>query len=682
MPLQVGDTLRDRYKIQQILAQGGMGSIYRAHDESLNIEVAVKENLFSSESSTSQFHKEAIILASMRHPNLPRVTDHFVISGQGQYLVMDFIPGEDLKQRITRLGTLPVEEAVLITASVCDALSYLHTLTPPILHRDIKPGNIKIHPNGTVFLVDFGLAKVASQGEHTSVGAQGLTPGYAPPEQYGQGTDPRSDIYSLGATLYTALTNKVPENALARALDNAPLTPVRQINSSVPNELEHVVQKAMAVSPASRYQTAYDFRQELLSASSGAYRTVMSSDEIRVQPAASTVRSGAAQPPSQPVPAKSGFNCLLVGIIATAVIILGGVTLGGILYFNGSLDNLIAGRTENTSTLSPAEETNSSALLMISTDTAVPLPSDTVVMNTSTPEITETPSATLTPAATPLGGGQGMLAFVSDRSGMPQIWLMNTDGSDLLQITDMQDGACEPAWSPDGEKISFTSPCKRKMDDYEGSSIYIMDADGNNAVPFLPSSSGGGDYAAAWSPDGTRLAYTSLRSGLPHVFVVNLEDKSEIMLSNPSTRDRRPAWSPDGKWIAFETTRIGHPQIWYIPSDGSDKAREFSVYANGEGTRPTWSNDGRLIYYSMGDQLPWLANRSFEVKSNPEHKVADIRPIWNVDISPDGYWMVFDTLLEVKDPNVYRMTINGGEQTKLTDDTASDFDPTWRPLPQ
>mgnify|MGYP001560594111 CR=1 FL=1 len=164
--------------------------------------------------------REATLLASLRHPNLPRVTDHFVIGGQGQYLVMDFVPGEDLKQRLEKNGgPLPEADVTGWAQEILDALNYLHTLQPPVVHRDIKPGNIKITPEGRAVLVDFGLAKVHDLKQTTTVGAKALTPGFAPPEQYGVGrTDPRTDIYSLAATLYNLLTNQIPADSLERAI--------------------------------------------------------------------------------------------------------------------------------------------------------------------------------------------------------------------------------------------------------------------------------------------------------------------------------------------------------------------------------------------------------------------------------------------------------------------------------
>jgi serine/threonine protein kinase len=191
----IRDTLLNgRYRIVEILGQGGMASVYRAIDENLGVEVSVKENLFTTDEYAKQFRREAVILASLRHPNLPRVTDHFVIEQQGQYLVMDYIEGEDLRQRLDRVGALPENEVIIIGVAICDALSYMHARTQAVLHRDIKPANVKITSFGEIFLVDFGLAKVVEGRQITSTGARAMTPGFSPPEQYGTArTDHRSN---------------------------------------------------------------------------------------------------------------------------------------------------------------------------------------------------------------------------------------------------------------------------------------------------------------------------------------------------------------------------------------------------------------------------------------------------------------------------------------------------------
>ena len=217
MPLSPSQMLNSRYKINAILGQGGMGAVYDGWYNNLGIRVAIKENLLFTDASRRQFEREARMLANLRHSNLPSVIDHFYISGQGQYLVMSFIEGEDLAQRLKRLGPLPEADVLRWADDVLTALAYLHKRD--IIHRDIKPNNIKITPDGEAVLVDFGLAKeiMDESGALTTTGARGLTPGFAPPEQYGTGrTDARSDLYAFGATLYTLLIGQAPPDALSR----------------------------------------------------------------------------------------------------------------------------------------------------------------------------------------------------------------------------------------------------------------------------------------------------------------------------------------------------------------------------------------------------------------------------------------------------------------------------------
>jgi serine/threonine protein kinase len=292
MMLERGTLLHKRYRIVEILGQGGMGSVYRAVDENLGVDVAVKENLFTSDEYSRQFRLEAVLLAGLRHPNLPRVSDHFSVGDQGQYLVMDFIEGEDLRQRMERLGVISQEDAVMVGAAMCDALTYLHTRQPSILHRDIKPGNVKISPQGTILLVDFGLAKIVQGPQPTTTGARAMTPGYSPPEQYGMArTDERTDIYSLGATLYAGLTGAVPEDGLARAMDNIRLTPLRRRNRNVSRGVAAAIEKAMAVDPSDRYQTAVEFKRALLGAVAKSKRPA---GEFRVTPPPETAVPGRA----------------------------------------------------------------------------------------------------------------------------------------------------------------------------------------------------------------------------------------------------------------------------------------------------------------------------------------------------------------------------------------------------
>ena len=262
MPLQTGQILEQRYRIETLLGQGGMGAVYRAIDLKFNTPVAIKENLTITPDAQRQFTREAGLLHQLRHPNLPRVTDHFSIPGRGQYLVMDHIDGDDLKRLLARQGPLPEPRALAWIGQVLDALEYLHSRQ--VIHRDVKPANVKITPQGQIFLVDFGLAKVYDPGQETTIGARGATPGYAPPEQYGQGrTDARSDIYSTGATLYSLLSGQVPPDALDMVIRRGNLPSLEQLAQGVSPQVEAAVVRAMQTVPEDRFQTAREFRQAL-----------------------------------------------------------------------------------------------------------------------------------------------------------------------------------------------------------------------------------------------------------------------------------------------------------------------------------------------------------------------------------------------------------------------------------
>ncbi|MEA3334455.1 MAG: serine/threonine-protein kinase [Chloroflexota bacterium] len=279
-PFAVGTVLRSRYKITELVGQGGMGAVYKAEDLRLEGRLcAVKEILpdFSAfpdelEQMQDQFYREASILARLDHPNLPKVSDYFS-SEERELLVMDFVPGRDLRELVSdakRRGQFLDERQVLgWAAQLCDALSYLHNQNPAVLHRDVKPSNIKLTPRGTIKLVDFGLVKVlAPDDTRTVTVVQGRgTVQYTPLEQYGGDTghtDARSDIYSLGATLYHLLTGRAPADAKQRFLLPGALLPPREINPRVSTRTERAIMRAVAMHPDERPSDAAQFRNLLI----------------------------------------------------------------------------------------------------------------------------------------------------------------------------------------------------------------------------------------------------------------------------------------------------------------------------------------------------------------------------------------------------------------------------------
>lgn len=278
VPIKLGEVLRGRYKIRRVIGQGGVGCIYLADDLRLEGRTCALKEVEHDRSllpdllreAREQFLREATILARLDHPNLPKVSDFFSV-GNRDYLVMDYVPGKDLRTLMVearQAGIFLSEEDVLAWASqLCDALEYLHGQNPPILHRDIKPSNLKLTPSGLLKLVDFGLVKLAAPGEVTITILQGQgTALYTPLEQYGGDsghTDVRSDIYAFGATLYHLLTNHPPADARERFLNPEKLIPPRQINPSLSPRTERAILWAMALHPDERPESVRQFRLAL-----------------------------------------------------------------------------------------------------------------------------------------------------------------------------------------------------------------------------------------------------------------------------------------------------------------------------------------------------------------------------------------------------------------------------------
>ncbi len=264
MALIENTILEKRYRIDRLLGQGGMGAIYRGYDLRLKRPVAIKENFLQSPENIRQFEEEARLLADLSHPNLPRVIDYFSFNGQ-QYLVMDFIEGQDLWEMVKqRNSPFSEAEALNYIQQVCEAVNYLHQRKPPIIHRDIKPQNIKITPEGKAVLVDFGIAKMGGTSELTSTGARGVTPGFSPPEQYsGRGTNLVSDIYALGATLYALLTKHKPPDSITLLIDQKQFVPPKQLNPKLSSQVSQAILHAMKPQPQERPNSVIAWLGEL-----------------------------------------------------------------------------------------------------------------------------------------------------------------------------------------------------------------------------------------------------------------------------------------------------------------------------------------------------------------------------------------------------------------------------------
>jgi serine/threonine protein kinase len=263
--------LQSRYRVVSHLGKGGMGAVYEAIDLRLGHTVALKQTLTSDEELWKQFEREARLMARLNHPVLPRVSDYFT-EGHRAFLVMQYVEGKDLAEIIAQQpGPFPRQAVVAWADQLLDALVYLHAHERQIIHRDIKPHNLKVTPAGKIILLDFGLAKsqVEAGDEASCTSVFGYTPRYAPIEQIQDlGTGPQSDIYALGATLYHLLTGLKPTDAVTRAAALVssrpnPLKPANEVNPAISPELAAVLTKAMAQNPDERYASAIEFREAL-----------------------------------------------------------------------------------------------------------------------------------------------------------------------------------------------------------------------------------------------------------------------------------------------------------------------------------------------------------------------------------------------------------------------------------
>lgn len=270
MRLTTGHILHHRYEIETMLGQGGMGAVYRAQDQALGRPVAVKERAPDPNGTEqgmaqarAQFRREAHILAQLAHAHLPHIYDYFS-DADYEYIVMDLIEGENLHHLVQERGAQTEQLVLSWTRQILDALVYLHSRN--VIHRDIKPHNLILTPDERIVLVDFGLVKLMDPDRPSTLTLlRGVgTPEYAPLEQYSREvghTDPRSDVYSLGATLYTLLTGKPPVDVHARLLNPDAWKPIRVLNPAVSFGTETIVEKALGLYPQQRYQTSMDMLQ-------------------------------------------------------------------------------------------------------------------------------------------------------------------------------------------------------------------------------------------------------------------------------------------------------------------------------------------------------------------------------------------------------------------------------------
>jgi serine/threonine-protein kinase len=624
--------LGGRYELSSVLGCGAMGAVYLADDKRLvGRRCAIKENRpdpgVSAEAqaqSREQFLAEASVLARLDHPGLPKVSDYFIENGR-EYLVMDYVEGEDLESRSQRAKE-PLEEAMVLNwiDQVLDALNYLHNQRPqPIIHRDIKPANLRVNTHGRVKLVDFGLVKLLdSKNPETKVELRGLgTPAYAPLEQFagsGSHTDARSDIYALGATLYHMLTNLYPPDVHERLLNPNILIPPHELNAKLSPKTEQVILRAMEIYPDHRYQSAEEMRQALAA----------DAPPVAAVPKAPAKKAAA--------PAVSPWLFGLLGVIFVLIILGSAIYLlfGGINGLSSSAQPpLVIAEEEPEAT--PTEFVVQS---LSDAPTATPAPTQaeqptTPVENTPTATRTSTPTATTTPSPEPTTATP---VVSKQQEGIPASTLVGTIAYPIYNGSDYD--------------------------------LYFGQADGSGTELFLRSAS-----QPAFSPDGTRIAYHSWRLDAWGLMTRSVSGSDSTLIAT-FVEDQLPTWTADGREIIFLSRREGDRKSRLIKV-GSAQERSLGMVLS-EGEYPTINLSGQLVFRGWGATGSGIriANTSLQNIGVITTLDEDTAPA----LSPDGQKVVF---MSRRDGNweIYIANADGSEVQRLTEEPAEDGLPAWSP---
>lgn len=655
--------LSNRYKLVSVLGCGAMGAVYLTDDTRLKgRRCAIKENLPDptapaniQKRAREQFLAEASVLARLDHPSLPKVSDYFIEDNR-EYLVMDYIEGEDLESRLERTQKPLDEKSVVDWADqTLDALNYLHNQRPqPIIHRDIKPANLRVDLYNRVKLVDFGLVKLFDpDSPETKAELRGVgTPAYAPLEQFAgseEHTDSRSDIYSLGATLYHLLTNVPPVEVHRRLLKPESLVSPQALNPELSAGTARVIQKAIAIYPDERYQTAAEMRQAL-------------NDSTK------TRASAAIPPPKQ----KRSRLPVLFGMVGL-VLVLAVLGISAYVLLGGG-NGTDSGRPSAGAQILQPETTP----ILVPTPTATPTTSATPtrVVAEATPTVTNTATSPPTATSTNTPSPTPIPQIAAQPAGIPTDSLVGTiaypvfNGTSYDLYTGQADGsgtqffradASQPAFSPDGSRLAFHvwSPENRGLvaTNRSGGGLVLV-------ANFVE------DQLPTWTADGSQILLLSRRTGSrrSELYLVNSSaDRgpatyvgqgeypsigptgdlvfrgwgntgSGLRLSTPqleniepvtdSNQDTAPVLSPDGTQIAFMSQRDGNWEVYAINADGTNLRRLTDNPAR-DGL-PAWSPDGRVIAFVSEQDGQWAVWATTPTGSESQ-KLFDMQG------SPDGF---------------------------------------------
>ena len=632
-----------QYRLLEMIATGGMATVYKAYDTRLERVVALKTPLpqyARDRVFAERFLRETRTAAKLDHPNIITIFDVGEHDGI-PYFTMQYVT-QTLQRLLEERGPLTLAEAIPLVRQVASALDYAHERG--FVHRDVKPSNVLVNEKGQAILTDFGIAKAADSARLTQTGEMVGSPPYMSPEQVkGSDVDHRSDIYSLGIVCYEMLSGKPPftgptAEVLHGHVYESP-KPLRSANQKVPVAAERVVHKALAKERRNRYSSAGEMASALASALSGkrAAGPAVTPRGDRRTP----VPQGKNGPDLGAVPAL--VLAAVMGVAALVVFVFALSSGGG------------GGQHDATPTWTSGAEPG------ITDSPETPTATSTRPPATPTP----VPTATTVPSPTPI---PERIAFASARDGNWELYVMNADGSGVARLTQHPAFDASPSWSPDATRIAFQS---ERDGNWE---LYTINADGSGLRRLT--STAADERWPCWSPDGQRIAYVSGRDGNWEIYVMNADGSQQRRLTANSKGDASPSWSPDGSRIAFASNRDGNWEVYTMYADGGGQTR--LTYSPARDASPSWSPDGSRIAFTSyrdGNAEIYSLNPNGSAQSNlTRSPSSDMGACW----SRDGRRLAFES---DRDGNseIYTINADGTGLTRLTHTPADDQSPNWSP---